>query len=171
MYGFVDIALYGRSKWFFENTNYGILAIHTKRRRCRQVGPTPCYSQSQVCVHTKFQDCSAMSFSGNITIFWTIFNTERGVTIYSILKTFPWWHWFQIRIYWFVGLTKSLLHWQCRPILGMFFTLRLLNKGVTQVYGKWYPENNWLQVNYEVNLCKNSSQMFLLNICLIINNS
>ena len=30
------------------------LALHRERRRCGQVGPSPCYSESEVIVHTKF---------------------------------------------------------------------------------------------------------------------
>ena len=31
----------------FGSTIFDILALHTKRKRCGQMGPTPCYLQSQ----------------------------------------------------------------------------------------------------------------------------
>ena len=36
------------SSVFADITFYAFLALHKKRKRCGQVGPSPCYSQSEV---------------------------------------------------------------------------------------------------------------------------
>ena len=50
-----------------------LLPEQVRGRRCGQVGPSPCYSQSKLCMHTKFWVCSSISFSGQNVIFGFFF--------------------------------------------------------------------------------------------------
>ena len=79
---------------FLEVSFLTFLALHTKRKRCGQVGSTPYYSQSQVVsACQRFGPVAPFLFSDQSTIFslLSFFNTERGVCVwpYRYSLTFP----------------------------------------------------------------------------------
>ena len=56
-----------------------ILALNTKRKKCGQMGATPCYSESQVVlVCQSFRPVAQFFFSSKV-LFFFFFSMERGV--------------------------------------------------------------------------------------------
>ena len=72
-----------KSKCFLEVPFLIFLALYTKRKRCGQMGPILCYSQSQVVSECQKFWPVAPFFSGKTTIFVVccFLNTERDVAI------------------------------------------------------------------------------------------
>ena len=65
---------------------YNFFRTDTPRERCGQVVSNPYYSQSHVCMHTKFYVCSSKGLFGVSTIFGSLFlwpdtNTEGGMAL------------------------------------------------------------------------------------------
>ena len=56
------------------------LALHTERKRCSQMGLTPCYSQSQVVTACQNFRSVAPSFMAKVP-FLAFFDIEGGVAI------------------------------------------------------------------------------------------
>ena len=71
---------------FFMSTIFDILVLHTKRKKCGQMGPTLCYLQSQVCLHAKVLGLYLHFFSGKVSFIYLFiiiifFGTEWYVAI------------------------------------------------------------------------------------------
>ena len=73
--------------YFQRSTIFDIFALHTERKRCGQMVPTPCYSQNQVvsACHS-FRPVAPSFILAKIPFFGSFFflfffNTERGVAI------------------------------------------------------------------------------------------
>ena len=75
-----------RFKYFLEALILAFLTLHTKKKRCGQMGPTPSYLRSQVVSVCQVLGLVApLFFSGKISFL----NTERGAAIETYLRCYP----------------------------------------------------------------------------------
>ena len=67
--------------FFFKVPLLSFLILHTKRKRCGQMGSIPCYSESScVCMQKCFRPVAPLFFLAKVP-FLLLLNIERGVAI------------------------------------------------------------------------------------------
>ena len=70
-----------RSNIFLEVLFLKCFALHTKRKKCGQMGPIPCYAQSQFMFACQsFRPVAPFFFLEKVS-FLAFLNTEKGVAI------------------------------------------------------------------------------------------